>query len=168
MLQSNKLIQSFTINNEETKISEQKQKLQNEFLDYVSMMDKIIIDYNNLKNKSINDEKIINELNEELNNMNKVSIISNMNKQIENLKNNNLLLQRKLDFYKNSRSDVSYEEYQENSDEESVELRLIDNKYYYINENTKPYDIYQALKNEDDYDVGDHMGIFVDGKIIFN
>ena len=167
MIESSKLIQSLTINNKTSDISEQKKKLQNEFLDYVSMMDKIIIDYNNLKDKSINDEKIINDLHDELNNMNKVSIITNMNKQIEKLKKDNLILQKKLDFYKKSKTDVNLLDY-EDSDEDSVDLILINKKYYYINENIQPNDLYEALKNNEDYDVGNHIGTLVNGKIILN
>ena len=154
---------------ENYQIFEQKQKLQNEFLEYITMMDHIISDNNSLRNKSIKDEKIINDLNDELNNMNKVSIIKNMNKQIEELKKNNILLQKKLNFYKNNNGSITSWKNAEDEDEESVTLTQIDTKFYYVNENTQPNDLYEAFEDDEgEYEVGEHIGSLIDGKIVFN
>ena len=106
--------------------------------------------------------------------MNKVSIISNMNKQIENLKKDNLLLCKQLDIYKNKEDKIlevdnipSIIDDQESEDQ--VELIEIESLFYYVNYNSNPNEIYQAIQSEDnDYDVGDFLGTYVNSKIIFS
>lgn len=163
----------FNDDDDTLELQKQKHKLKKEFLNYISQHDDILNKYHNLKIKSIEDQKVINELKEELNNMNKVSIISNMNKQIENLKKNNLLLNKQLDIYKNKENKIevvdSIPSIIDDESEDQVELIEIESLFYYINYNSNPNEIYQAIESEDnDYDVGDFLGTYVNSKIIFS
>lgn len=164
----------FNDDDDTLELQKQKHKLKKEFLNYISQYDDILNKYHNLKIKYNEDQKVINELKEELNNMNKVSIISNMNKQIENLKKDNLLLCKQLDIYKNKEDKIlevdnipSIIDDQESEDQ--VELIEIESLFYYVNYNSNPNEIYQAIQSEDnDYDVGDFLGTYVNSKIIFS
>lgn len=163
----------FNDDDDTLELQKQKHKLKREFLNYISQHDDILNKYHNLKIKSNEDQKVINELKEELSNMNKVSIISNMNKQIENLKKDNLLLAKQLDIYKKKEDKILEIDnissiIDDEESEDQVELIEIENLFYYINYNSNPNEIYQAIESEDnDYDVGDFLGTYVNNKIIF-
>jgi len=120
-----------------------------------------------------------NELKEDAKNLNKVSLLKNIHKQYDKLQNKYNIMEKRLEYYKNkagsniSVTNLVVDKLEENSedadeDEVGVELIKIKRKRYFIEDTVEDIrNVYAALKDGSEYDVGDLIGTYDGQKITF-
>lgn len=160
------------------------------------------LEIENLKNQLVESNGAKQDLVDEITNLNKVSLLKSIHLKYDKVKNNNNILKKQLEHYKNklnatcvsahfilpletssdleefssevsnfstieknlTTTNIDRDEDSESDEEVDVELIKIKKRYYYCEDSGDEKIIYKSVKiKKGDYDVGDRIGILVDG-----